>query len=90
MLKRKEVAMELLQIPGRQWGKGVCYRASSLRRVTQPLPFLSASPSGDHQVLNKLKSWGFWLCYLEGTAYSILLGKKNQIGTVTDLPDSPR
>lgn len=51
-----------------------------------PIPL--CSPSGGHQL--EYKSWGFWFCPQEGMACSILLGKRNQKRTMTELSDTCR
>lgn len=53
--------------------------ASSLRRGSiHPIPFPSANPSGEYQVLHKLKSWGLWFYHQEGMVYRVCLGKKKK------------
>lgn len=50
----------------------------ALGGVHLPAPFPSARPSGDHQVLHKLKSWGVWFYHQESSSCKVLLGKKKK------------
>lgn len=86
---RRKTTVEVLYIPGGHGGK-VFTTEHQASGVVHPPPLLSPSPSGAHQVLRQLNSWGFWFCHQEGMACRVLLGKQNQIRTMMDLSDVTR